>query len=312
MGFIMVSWPSDYELMKKYKLTPALLESLGLWHNGRVEREMVMERFIDPAFLWEVPPERQKKVTKGKHAGKIIHRYPYWYYSSFWGRDIKREPKTFGSAKFLGSFIPQIPIMAIKRFTHVGDLVIDFTAGSGTTLDAAEFLHRRCIGLDLYPYRKDILPIETEINEQAKLAILHPPYADLAVVYGAKPGGYLREKPEERSFPKGKGLSVPPKEFLKRFKQLLEEKVIPNLAPDGHVVLVIGDGWKKNEIYPLTAKTLELFQKDFKIVHFITKYVGDWTRRLNRSIWEYRALAHGFGVLEHEYVIIFKRRGNKK
>jgi len=301
-----LTWPSDDVLLQKFKLDAKLLEALGLLHNNKIEREMVMQRFIDPAFAYQVPKERRKLISNGKNAGKQVHRYPYWYSSSFWGKEMRREPRTFGSATFHGNFIPQIPIMAIKRFTHVSDLVIDLTAGGGTTLDAAEFLQRRCLGYDLYPYRKNILPAEAEIPEKAKLIIIHPPYADLAVVYGEKPGGYLQSKDKETSFPKGKGLSVPPREFLVEFKKLIQTRVVPNLLPDGHVVLVIGDGWRDNSIWPLTARTVELFLDQFKILHYITKYVGDWTQR-QRGIWEYRALARGFGVLEHEYVIVFRK-----
>lgn len=297
------SWSSDEELISKYKLDVRILEELGLLHNNRIEREMVMQRFIDPEFLDQVPERRRKLITKGKNAGKVVHRYPYWCFSS--GRKPKRMPKTFGSAAFRGNFIPQIPIMAIKRFTHIGDLVVDLTAGSGTTLDAAEFLHRRCLGYDLYPYRKDILPADADIPEPAKLIIVHPPYADLAINYGERPGGYLPG--EKGSFPKGRGLSIPPDEFLVEFKKLIRTCIVPNLLPDGHVVLIIDDGWRGNAIYPLTARTVELFLDEFEIVHYIAKYVGDWTQR-RRGIWEYRALARGFGVLEHEYVVIFKRR----
>jgi hypothetical protein len=287
-------------------LDSKLLEALGLLHNNKIEREMLMQRFIDPAFAYQVPKERAKLISGGKNAGKLVHRYPYWYSSSFWGKEMRREPKTFGSAGFHGNFISQIPIMAIKRFTHVGDLVIDLTAGSCTTLDTAEFLHRRCLGFDLYPFRKDVLPADAEIAEQASLIIMHPPYADLAVVYGEKRGGYLRSEDKAMSFPKGKGLSIPPADFLVEFKNLIQTRVVPNVLPNGHVVLVIGDGWRDNSVWPLTARTVELFLDWFRIVHYITKYVGDWTQR-QRGIWEYRALARGFGVLEHEYVIVFKK-----
>lgn len=294
----------DESLISNYKLTPELLESLGLWHNGEIEREMLMKRFIDDQFIAEVPDERRKTIESGVNKGMMVHRYPYWYYSSFWGADIIREPKSFGSGSFKGNFIPQIPIMGIKRFTHVGDVVIDPMAGSGTTLDVATLLNRSCVALDLYPSRADILPSGTEIIDKAKLFVLHPPYADLAIVYGDKP--YPGTK--EAKFPKGKGLSLPPDEFVVEFGEMLNNVVIPNLLPEGYVVLVIGDGWRNNEIYPLTGKLLALFYDDFRVVHLITKYIGAWTQRLNRAIWEYRALKSGFGVLEHEYVIVFQRR----
>jgi hypothetical protein len=301
---------NDPELMAKYKLTPKLLESLGLWHNGKIEREKVyMVRLIDEQnFLSEVPSERQHRVKNGKLKDKLIHRYPYWYYSSFWGKEMTREPDTFGSGKYKGNFIPQIPIMAVKRFTKEGDLVIDNMAGSGTTVDVCNFLNRKCFAFDLYPQRDDVLPIGEiqRLEEKAKLFVMHPPYADLAICYGEKP--YLLEEESERKYTNGKGLSVPPDEFLKRFRVMIQEEVKPHLADNGYVCLIIGDGWSGKTIYPLMAETLKLFELEgFGIKHIITKYIGHWTQRCNRAIWEYRALKGDFGVLEHEYVIILQK-----
>jgi hypothetical protein len=267
-----------------------------------------MERFIEEQFLSEVPEQRQHVVKSEKHKGKIIHRYPYWYYSSSWGREMTREPKCFGLGGYKGNFIPQIPIMAVKRFTDIGDTVIDNMSGSGTTLDVCNFLQRHCLAFDLYPHRDDILPIEklARVDVEASLFVMHPSYADFGIIYGKE--SYLLEKEEEREFPRGRGLSIPPDDFLIEFGNMIDDEVIPHLVDDGHVCLVIGDGWRGEGIYPLTARTVELFlSRGFDVKHYITKYIGVWTQRLNRAMWEYRALRHGFGVLEHEYIVILQR-----
>ena len=48
----------------------------------------------------------------------------------------------------------------LQRYTRPKDLVIDPCAGSGTTLDVARDLHRKALGYDVHPSRKDIFRVD--------------------------------------------------------------------------------------------------------------------------------------------------------
>lgn len=100
----------------------------------------------------------------------------FWYFSHC-------DPR-FGM-KYPGRIPGQIPANLIHYFTQTDDLVVDLMAGGGSTLDAAKFLDRRCLGYDLVSVRSDIqinnallgVPKETC---GAKLIFLDPPYGMIA------------------------------------------------------------------------------------------------------------------------------------
>ena len=75
----------------------------------------------------------------------------------------------------------QIPANIIYYYTEPGDLVVDPMAGGGSTLDAAEYLERRCIGYDVAPRRPDIIAHDISLGfpdeaKDAQLIFMDPPY----------------------------------------------------------------------------------------------------------------------------------------
>lgn len=75
----------------------------------------------------------------------------------------------------------QIPANVIYYFSEPGDLVVDPMAGGGSTLDAAEFLGRECLGYDVVPRRPDVTQwdISKGFPDEAKgcqLIFMDPPY----------------------------------------------------------------------------------------------------------------------------------------
>lgn len=75
----------------------------------------------------------------------------------------------------------QIPANIIYYYTEPGDLVVDPMGGGGSTIDAAEYLARRCLAYDVAPRRPDIQmhDISKGFPDEAKgcqLIFMDPPY----------------------------------------------------------------------------------------------------------------------------------------
>ena len=116
-----------------------------------------------------------RKLTEssvGTDIPDIIRFYTCWQF-------VENDPR-FGQPH-PGRIPGQIPANIIYYFTEPGDLVVDPMAGGGSTIDAAEFLGRRCLGYDVVPRRTDI--IQHDISKgfpaearEAQLIFMDPPY----------------------------------------------------------------------------------------------------------------------------------------
>lgn len=203
-----------------------------------------------------------------------------------------------GSAKYPGNFVPEIPEAMILRYTREGETVADMFAGSETTKQVAFRLNREYIGCDLRPNSPDTDRADArwwKPNRRARLTFLHPPYAD-AIDYN------------EALEPKDGDLSLPWSEFLDEFK-LVVQNAIRVTEPGGVIVLVMGDLYRKGEHLPLAWRCIDLFlQRSLILKGVIVKDFGTETKNSgkNRNLWVWRALQHGFWLLDHEYVAVFQ------
>jgi ParB-like chromosome segregation protein Spo0J len=103
---------------------------------------------------------------------EFIRFYTSWQFS-------ENDPR-FG-IPHPGRIPGQISANVIWYFTQPGDLVVDPMAGGGSTLDAAEFLGRRSLGLDVVPRRPDIQEWDIskgfpEYTKGCDLIFMDPPY----------------------------------------------------------------------------------------------------------------------------------------
>ncbi len=222
-----------------------------------------------------------------------------------------------------GNFIPQIATQIFTRYTKKDEIVLDLFLGSGTSAIEAARLERRCLGVelkaDLVDYvRGKIDPAllnariqliqgnsaSPEIVAQASTALhamgaghahllmLHPPYADI-IKFSAQADD-LSNAPTTAA-------------FLDGF-ELVARHGFELLAPGRFAALVIGDKYENGELAPLGFWCMERMNRvGFKTKAIIVKNIegNEKGKGKTANLWRYRALAGGYYIFKHEYVMVF-------
>ena len=229
------------------------------------------------------------------------------------------------SNEYHGNYIPQIAQQLYERFTKKNDIVLDMFFGSGTSGIEAINMNRRCIGVEL---KEDLAEsvsekftpkqLVTDVNiicadsttelakekikarldimgeEQAQLLILHPPYDDIIK---------FSDKKEDLSN------CATTEGFYDLF-----EKVAQNgydlLEKGRFAALIIGDKYANSQLIPLGFECMRRMNN----VGFITKSIivkdmqgNERAKGKTANLWRYRALAGGFYIFKHEYVMLFQK-----
>jgi hypothetical protein len=229
-----------------------------------------------------------------------------------------------------GNFIPQIATQILTRYTRADDVVVDLFLGSGTSAIEAARLGRRCIGVELkadlvevvrgklssagqgsqesaiHVLQGDSRSPQTLVRVQevlaawgqshAQLVLLHPPYHDI-IRFSESPDD-LSNAPDTDS-------------FLDEFRAVAGN-AYALLEPGRFACLVIGDKYARAELVPLGF----LCMQQMNVVGFRTKAIvvkdiqgNERGKGRTTNLWRYRALAGGYFIFKHEYVILFQKPG---
>lgn len=227
--------------------------------------------------------------------------------------------------EYHGNFIPQIAQQLYWRYTKENDIVLDLFFGSGTSGIEAVNMKRRCIGVEL---KKELTEkvskkftarqLITDVNiicgdssssiikekikarldvmreEKAQLLVLHPPYDDIIK---------FSDRKEDLSN------CTTTEEFYNSF-----EKVAQNgydlLDNRRFAALIIGDKYSNGEIVSLGFECQERMKHiGFKHKTTIVKDMqgNERAKGKDANLWRYRALAGGFNIFKHEYIMIFQK-----
>ncbi len=228
---------------------------------------------------------------------------------------------------YWGNFIPQIPYQVLTRFTKRRNVVVDFFSGMGTTLIECRRLGRHGIGVEIDPAvaKRSIERITSAPNphrvhteviigdsttqatvdevaahlatlgaSQADCVILHPPYHDI-IPFSAIDGDLSR--------------AVSTEAFLAQFRRVAEHACAV-LKPLGFVALVIGDKYADAQLIPLGFYCMQrCIDAGFALKAINIKEIQNNERGKgkNNNLWKYRALAGGFYLFKHEYVMVFRK-----
>jgi len=230
------------------------------------------------------------------------------------------------SNEYHGNYIPQLAQQLYERFTKKGDIVLDLFFGSGTSGIEAINMDRRCIGVELKDELAEAVSekftpkqLVTDVNiicadsasaiakekiqarldvmgkKQAQFLVLHPPYDDIIK---------FSDKKEDLSN------CTSTEEFYELF-----EKVAKNgydmLEKGRFAALIIGDSYKNSQIQPLGFECMRRMNN----LGFITKSIivkdiqgNEKAKGKTANLWRYRALAGGFYIFKHEYVMIMQKK----
>ena len=222
-----------------------------------------------------------------------------------------------------GNYIPQIATQLLTRYSKKDEVVLDLFLGAGTTAIEAVRLERRCIGVELKPdlvayVRAKISPplLDDRIHllrgnsadpqivgrvtavlqqmsaPSAHLLILHPPYAD--IIKFSTDTADLSNAPTTAA-------------FLDGFETVARHG-FELLAPGRFAALIIGDKYANGELVPLGFWCMERMNRaGFKTKAIIVKNIEGNEKGKGKSanLWRYRALAGGYYIFKHEYIIVF-------
>lgn len=250
--------------------------------------------------------------------------YDHVWTDSLWQID-SRDRSGGHKLDYHGNFVPQIATQTYLRYTKENDIVLDLFLGSGTSAIEAARLNRRLIGVELKPdlvgYVQSKVPAEllgdricilegdstleetaarvretlAKMNaEHAQLLMLHPPYHDI-IQFSDRPGD-LSNAPALDS-------------FLDLF-ETVARRGFDLLESGRFAVLVIGDKYTKGELVPLGFYCMERMQRaGFRTKGIVVKNIAgnEVGKGRDSNLWRYRALAGGYYLFRHEYVIIFEK-----
>ena len=258
-----------------------------------------------------------------------------------------RDSSGAHQADYHGNFIPQIPSQLLRRFTKAGDIVLDPFIGSGTTAIEANRLGRRYIGVELSPAVAEIARrriVEDSLVFQEQPALLAtplppPPAADLNILTGdsaaADTADEIRRRLDDYGADSVQFLIMHPpyhdiikfsdnaadlsncrdvNHFLERFMAAYAN-MGQFLDPGRHLAVVIGDIYQKAEWVPLqgllTSALISTANLRLKSI-IVKNMVNNRAKRNQEHLWRYRALANGFYIFKHEYIVLFQKLGRRR
>jgi 16S rRNA G966 N2-methylase RsmD len=229
------------------------------------------------------------------------------------------------SNEYHGNYIPQIAQQLYERFTKKNDVVLDLFFGSGTSAIEAVNMQRRCIGVEL---KEDLAQSVSEKFTRKQLV------TDVNIICADSASDYAKEKIQARLDVMGRKKAQflvlhPPYDDIIKFSNKKEdlsncssteefyelfEKVAKNgydlLEKGNFAALIIGDKYSDSQIQPLGFECMRRMNN----LGFITKSIivkdiqgNEKAKGKTANLWRYRALAGGFYIFKHEYIMIMQK-----
>nr|MDO8079356.1 DNA methyltransferase [Candidatus Freyarchaeota archaeon] len=224
--------------------------------------------------------------------------------------------------RYRGNWSPYIPRNVILKYTKLGDTVLDYFVGGGTTAVEAKLLGRKCIARDINPAAIDLTKenlnfdpqktllenyriYEPEVsvgdardlsnipNENIDLICAHPPYAGI-INYSSKVEGDLSKFSIE--------------DFLLEIGKVAHESYRV-LKPGGKCAILIGDTRKHKQVVPIGFRSIKVFlDAGFVLKELVIKRQHNCK---TTGFWYNNSIKYNFLLLAHEYLPIFEKPEQK-
>ena len=262
-----------------------LLSGMGIsWHD-MLDGELAqsLSRYLEN-------PDRRLKIIKKTAVDKPrLESTTLWDYPRQTYGKIQK-----GNNKYAGVTPAFVIYNLVKRYTELGDLVLDPMAGSGTTIDVCTEEARNCIAYDISPTRPDIIQNDARkiplATASVDMIFVDSPYGD-NIYYNDHPGNI------------GK-ISAEAAQFYEELDKVMAEchRV---LKPGKVLGWLIGDQWVKKKFTPVGFRVYAGLCKYFDTVDIVC--VVRRSQTSNTEIWHNRALRFNFYLRGYKYLFIMKK-----
>ncbi len=142
-------------------------------------------------------------------------------------------------------------------------------------------------------YQKISKRLEAMEEQHVQFVLMHPPYHNIVKFSDNDSDLSNCESADD---------------FLNRFMSVYEN-LAGFLQPGRHLAVVIGDIYANSEWVPLqnliTSKLLSTNELKLKSI-IVKNMVNNRAKRNQENLWRYRALANGFYIFKHEYIVLFQ------
>lgn len=224
------------------------------------------------------------------------NREPTLESTTFWDFPTQNYgSRPHGDNKFNGVTPAFVIWNLLQRYTNQGEWVVDPMCGSGTTIDVANELKRKVIGLDISPYRRDIVQSDARAlplpSNSVDFVFIDSPYSD-NVKYSDHPADIGNISCEHET-------------FFDALEQVARE-IGRILKPDKMMAWLIGDHWRrKSGFIPVGFLLYQRLLKYFVTVDVIC--VNRRNQTSNSPIWRQRALKFNFYLRGFKYLFIMRK-----
>jgi len=201
----------------------------------------------------------------------------------------------FGDPSFNGVTPADAAANLVRRYSNVGDLVVDPMAGSGTVEDVARSLGRRVASFDLVPRRREVaradaraLPLQDHV---ATLVIVDSPYSN-NIEYSREPGCLGRLSCQDERF------------YIEMGRVAREASRV--LVPSGVLAWIVSDEYRGGLYTPVGFRLFHLLLASFRAVD--TCVLARHHDRSGSPLWEHRARRFNFFLRGFKFLLIMRKR----